>query len=301
MNLRLTIADLSHSAVSPPSSGAIGPACTARTLLASALVAVAAIVPAGAYAQSYSDVQRAVPPPVPIIQRQSIDPRAVPGPVIYVTDAAGELSTINLGTFAVRRIGSEGTLLTDIAFSPNGQLYGVSFTTLYRINRTTGQATFIGNLGISDANALVFDAKGNAYTAGAADEELYSINLTTGRVRPIGSMAPFNSAGDLTFYNGFLILSGCSGPSQCGTRPDTLVELNPNTGKPLSSVPLNVANLYGLTSTAKNVLFGFAGTSLYQLLPNQANIYKRAVLLKNFSQNGLAQIYGTAYDGNFQN
>jgi hypothetical protein len=102
-----------------------------------------------------------------------------------------------LGTYAVHIIGSEGVVLTDIGFNPKDhQLYGVSFTSLYRVNLTTGKATFIGNLGISDANALVFNGQGAAYTAGVDETELYTINLKTGFVNPVGSTYPFKSAGD---------------------------------------------------------------------------------------------------------
>ena len=37
-----------------------------------------------------------------------------------------------------------GAALTDIAFAPNGNLYGISFNNLYSINTSTGAATLIG-------------------------------------------------------------------------------------------------------------------------------------------------------------
>lgn len=108
-----------------------------------------------------------------------------------------------MGTYAVHIIGSESVVLTDIGFNPKDhQLYGVTFTSVYRLNLATGQATFIGNLGISDANALVFDGQGVAYTAGVDETELYTISIQTGLVSPVGSTYPFKSAGALTFYNG---------------------------------------------------------------------------------------------------
>jgi hypothetical protein len=49
------------------------------------------------------------------------------------------------------------------------------------------------------------------------------------------------------------------------------------------------------------LLFGFAGTSVYRLLPGETNIDNRAVLLKNLEPNGIPQILGAAYDGYLQN
>jgi hypothetical protein len=259
-----------------------------------------ALMPIGAYAQSHQDVDRATPPPPPVdTEAENADTSATSaaaGPTIYITDASGKLSTVTLGTYAVHRIGNEGVVLTDISFSPDGQLYGVSFTDFYKVDRVTGKATLIGSLDIPDANALVFDAHGVAYTEGFESSELYTIDTKTGQASPVGSTAHYTSAGALAFYNGGLVLAGLN-PS--GT--DTLVLLEPSTGKVLAYSELKVAKLFALACTGQDLLYGFAGTSLYRLLPGESNINNRAVLLKNLAPNGIAQIFGAAYDGNFQN
>jgi hypothetical protein len=271
-----------------------------RSLFALVLAIVIALISVGAHAQSPQDLERTPEPPAPAADAQTIDPRATAGPKIYITDASGQLATVTLGTYAVDIIGKEGVVLTDIGFNPkDGQLYGVSFTAFYRLNLTTGKATFIGNLGISDANALVFNGQGVAYTAGVNESELYTINTKTGLVKPVGSTYPFKSAGDLTFYNGGLVLSGYYQPSLTNSTPDTLVLLNPTNGKPLAFSELKIANLFGIVCTGKGLLFGFAGTNVYQLLPGETNIADRAVLLKKLAGKGLTKIYGAAYDGYF--
>jgi hypothetical protein len=152
---------------------------------AASLAMLVALMSTGAYAQSHQDLERTAPAQPRDLTPQVIDPSATPGPTIYVTDISGQLATITLGTYAVHRIGPEGVVLTDIGFDPkDGQLYGVTFSVFYRINRVTGKATFIGKLGISDANALVFDGQGVAYTEGVNSSELYTINTTTGPVTP---------------------------------------------------------------------------------------------------------------------
>jgi hypothetical protein len=266
---------------------------------ATILTMLVALMPIGAYAQTHQDVDRATPPPAPVdIEAEKADTSATSaaaGATIYIADDSGELSTVTLGTYAVHRIGSEGVVLTDISFSPAGQLYGVSFTDFYKVDRVTGKATLIGPLGITDANALVFDAHGVAYTEGFLSSELYTIDTKTGEVSPVGSTAPYESAGALVFYNGGLVLAGVDS----GT--DTLVQLEPSTGKILAYSELNLANLFALASTGEDLLYGFAGTSLYRLLPGESNINSRTVLLKNLAPNGIAEIFGAAYDGNFQN
>jgi hypothetical protein len=264
------------------------------------LALLVALMSNGAYAQSQQDLATQPPPAAVDPGPQSIDPYATAGPKIYITDSAGKLATVTLGTYAVHIIGSTGAALTDIAFNPkDGQLYGVTFTGFYRVNTTTAKATFIGKLGISDANALVFDGQGVAYTQGVNSPELYTINRTTGKVSPVGSTKPFKSAGDLTFYAGGLVLSGYSQSALENNTPDTLVLLNPKTGAVLGYSELKIANLFGIVCTGKDLLFGFAGTNLYQLFPGQSNIDKRAVLRKDLSGTGLTKIYGAAYDGYF--
>jgi hypothetical protein len=264
------------------------------------LTMIVALMSTGVYSQSIQDGQRPAPAPAADPSAGTGDLSATAGPTIYVTDASGRLATVTLGTYAVHIIGSEGALLTDIAFNPkDGQLYGVSFTSFYRLNRKTGKATFIGNLGINDANALVFDGQGVAYTEGVNSTELYTVNSSNGHVTKVGLTKPFKSAGDLTFYNSGLVLSGYSQSSLTNTTPDTLVVLNPKNGAVLAYSELKISNLFGIVCTGKDTLFGFAGTSVYQLFPDETNIDKRAVLLKNLSGKGLAQIYGAAYDGYF--
>ena len=271
-----------------------------RSLFAILLAIVLALISTGAHAQSRQDLELTPAPEAPTSRAEILDPHATAGPTIYITDASGQLATVTLGTYAVHIIGKEGVVLTDIGFNPkDGQLYGVSFTGFYRVNRTTGKATFIGNLGLSEADALVFNGQGVAYTAAVNESELYTINIETGLVSPVGSTYPFKSAGDLTFYNGGLVLSGYYQPSLTNSTPDTLALLNPKTGQPLAYAELKIANLFGIVCTGKGLLFGFAGTNVYQLLPDETNIADRAVLLKKLAGKGLTKIYGAAYDGYF--
>jgi hypothetical protein len=268
--------------------------CTFLTMLV-------ALMTTGVYAQSIDFAKRpAATPTAADPMAETGDLAATAGPTIYLTDAAGQLSTVTLGTYAVHIIGKEGVVLTDIGFDPkNGQLYGISFSAFYWLNIKTGKATLIGSLGISDANALVFDGQGVAYTEGVNSSELYTINVSTGRVTGVGSTKPFKSAGDLTFYNSGLVLSGYSQSSLTNTTADTLVLLNPKNGAVLAHSELQVSNMFGVVCTGKDTLYGFAGEALYQLFPSQTEVSKRAVLLKHLTGKGIGQIMGAAYNGYF--
>jgi len=261
-------------------------------------VATLALVPAVAGAQSFQDLQRPRPLQLPA-RPDAVTPGATAGPTIYINDANSVLWTVTLGTYAVKRIGAEGVELTDLGFDPkNGKLYGISFTNLYEVSTTTGKATYVGPLYRSDANALDFDASGIGYLAGVNHADLFTVNVTTGIATQLGSTYPYKSAGDLAFYNGELVLCGYTGGSP--SDPNSLVEIDRYTGKPIAASLLAIGDVYGLVSTGKNLLYGFAQTSLYQLLPGASTPSKRAVLLKNLASKGVAQIYGAAYDGYFQ-
>ncbi len=216
---------------------------------------------------------------------------------IYVADSKKVLWRVTTDGKQMERVGSEGVLLTDIAFDPtNGNMYGVSFTHFYRVNPNTGSATLIGSNGLSEANALISARTGKAFTASFNTTRLYSINIKTGATTVIGSNGRWESAGALTFYNGALVLSGR------GSSADSLVWLNPTNAKIERTVPLGVADLYGLASTANNVLYGFANTNFYRISPDVKTIGGRTHLIVNLDRLNfnVGKIYGAAYDGNFQ-
>lgn len=251
-------------------------------------------------------------PPVPISPQEEQAAAEQPGaaiddlttttaPIAYIDDSNGVLWTVNLATNTIHRVGSQETILTDLAFDPRSHvLYGISFNAFYRVNTTTGIATYIGQLGIFDANALIFDSNGRGYTKGYADTRLYAINnVATGRTSLIGSTGAWKSAGDLTFYNNTLVLSGYTG-TLTNTTKEAIVTLNHSTGAVVSVAQTNLTRLYGLVSPSASHLYGFSNTSLYRIFPTAATIAQRSVLIKNFATSGVAQIMGAAYNGNFQ-
>jgi outer membrane protein assembly factor BamB len=115
--------------------------------------------------------------------------------VTNIFSPSPQLATLNLGTGAVRPVGSPlppGQDIMGLACSPDGTLYAVGesdytnldYNSLYIINRATGVLTRIGSTGVNDGTgddmfmALRFAADGTLY--GANPFALFTIDLSTG-------------------------------------------------------------------------------------------------------------------------
>ncbi|MFH1354343.1 MAG: hypothetical protein ABIH36_03575, partial [bacterium] len=85
--------------------------------------------------------------------------------VFMVGDEDGVLWRVDPVSGSAEQIGDMGVVMTDIAFAPWGELYGVSYTDLYRINPATAAIIEqVGPVGISGrVNALEFDGLGQLY------------------------------------------------------------------------------------------------------------------------------------------
>jgi hypothetical protein len=189
--------------------------------------------------------------------------RIFAGPVVYIDDVNDELGTVDVATGAVTDIGPLGVDITDIAFAPNGTLYGISFASLYRINAATGATVLIGSHGIDGANALVFGADGTLYAASATSTELYTINPSTGGSTDLGDIG-FESGGDLAFNGGNLYMSSADGD---------LIEISISSyfysgytyvsGMDIGSTGFQ--NVDGLATGSDGVLYGVSGTEIFSV------------------------------------
>jgi PEP-CTERM motif len=175
-------------------------------------------------------------------------------PTMYVDDSIGQLGTVNVGTGAVNRIGSMGIVMTDIAFDPNGQLFGISFSGLYSINPATAAVSFIGNHSIAGGNALVFALDGTLYGAGHSTSSLFRIDPLTGMSTNLGNMG-FYSGGDLAFNDEHLYLASTA---------NQLVDVNLGNLSDTSAVGgFGVSGVFGLATGDDNKLYAVANTTIY--------------------------------------
>ena len=173
-------------------------------------------------------------------------------PTLWVSTGSAGLATVDVATGITSFIGGTGTALTDIAFSPSGDLYGISFSDLYKVSSSTGATTLVGSLGSvsGTANALVFGSDGTLYMAGSS---LYTVNPLTGAASAIGSIG-YQSGGDLAFVGGNLYM---------GSIGNQLIDVNTTTGAGALIGSLGVANMYGLATPDNLSLYGVADQNVY--------------------------------------
>jgi hypothetical protein len=182
-------------------------------------------------------------------------------PIIFVDDVRGQIGTVDVATGTSTVIGLSGVILTDIAFTSTGAMFGIDFTTLYSINQGTGLATAVGGLGVGGMNALVGNGAG-LLAASNLNGNLYSVNTATGIATTLTGSNPLPSAGDLAFHGGFLYEAAVNGGA--GTTDLLRISLVGNT---FTSVNLgaivNNTGLFGLVNASDGNLYGVDGSSVY--------------------------------------
>ena len=165
---------------------------------------------------------------------------------------------INVGEIGVKE-------LTDIAFLPDGQLFGVTFTHLVKINLNTKTSEIIGD-GIGEdyfqeerkINALASDDSGQLFAA-TRDGELLTIDAQTGLGTPIGLYGnDLGSSGDIEFLpNGRLVGSAKQLDVEDGTS-DLLIEIDKTSGTAYIIGEIGFKEVFGLANAPKNALYGIA-------------------------------------------
>lgn len=198
-------------------------------------------------------------------------------PQLFLHDADGTLGTLDVATGKVTTVGSTGVALTDIAADAKGQLYGMSFDNLYRIDKLTAVATLVGSTGIAGGNGLTFGPGGQLYGVGDQTTSLFRIDPTTGQGQALGSTGRF-ADGDLAFLGDRLLLSSWD---------YELVDLNPGSGSASVVGALGTTNVFGLAVLGDQLL-GFSGTQALQIDPATG----QASFLLDFAGQGLGSIQG---------
>jgi len=126
---------------------------------------------------------------------------------MYAHDQGGNLYTVDLQTREARLVGQTALVFWDIAFSAEGELYGIDFssyyksTVLYQIDPTTADSLWIGPIGLGGGwNSLVFDEDGTLWAAGAGS--IATIDTDSGAGTIFTTFDIFSlgvAAGDLAF------------------------------------------------------------------------------------------------------
>lgn len=209
---------------------------------------------------------------------------AAAGSILWISDSGGNLVTVDVATGSATVIGNSRVALTDIAFSPAGELYGLAFADLYRVDTTTAAVTFVGDVGFS-GNALVFGADGTLYGASSVTANLYTIDPTTGASTFIGNTGGASS-GDLAFVGDALYLAANTSPADTLRR----IDLGPPVTNALVG-PLGFDNVYGMARADDGVLYGVSADDIFAIdLATGAG-----TLSTSYSYAGQGDAYGTTF------
>jgi hypothetical protein len=85
----------------------------------------------------------------------------------------------------------------DLAWHPDGTMYGAAWDSLYRINRTTGQAELVTKLqGLTMVMGLAIDGRGNFYVSEiVANASLWRVDPLTGAATAVAGVTLNNPHG----------------------------------------------------------------------------------------------------------
>ncbi len=208
---------------------------------------------------------------------------AAADPVLYTHDAARVLATVDVATGAVTPIGTMSVVMTDIAFAPDGRLFGMTFTSLYEIDPETAVTTFIGNHAVVGGNALVFGGDDVLFAAGSTGD-LYQIDPANGASILLGELGAA-SAGDLAFHGRDFFLSSTAGE---------LIEIDlgpPATGTVVGS--LGFPDVFGLATADDGILYGISGTQIFSVDTETG----AGTLAVDYGGQGLGQAFGSSFLG----
>jgi hypothetical protein len=228
-------------------------------------------------------------------------------PTLWIDDASGNLGTVDVTTGNVNYIGNMGSVMTDIAFDPTGQLYGISSSALYQINTSTAAATMVGSFGAAAAmssttiNSLVFSSSGTLYAAGSA---LFTLNTSSGAASFVGFgpsfMGGIHSSGDLAFVGGKLYLSDdyygydrlvVVDPNNPSSSSTTYPVNYPYSGSYITDGSTYYQSVFGLATPDNTKLYGVDGTTILDI--NKSTGF--ATVLTNYAGYGLGAANGTAF------
>ena len=177
--------------------------------------------------------------------------------ISIIGDNLGNTYTVDTSTRVASLIGTSGVgALTDVAVDSSGDLWGISFSTLYTINSSNGSATAVGALSGFGFNALVFDSAGTLFSASSTSTALYTVNTSTGAATALSGSLGGASSGDLEFdASGNLYLSRAG-------SPDQLVGVNTTTGQGTLIGSTGISGLFGLAYDG-GTMYGYAGQNRY--------------------------------------
>ncbi len=168
-----------------------------------------------------------------------------------------------------------------IAFSADGTCFATtSAGSLYRINLTTGDTTFVGSSGLAYAG-LSFNLLSNGLWASVRPplsnrDRIYKVNTTTGASTLVGATGD-NAVTPSIAFNPLGVLYGLKGTS---SQTNTLIRIDTTTGTGTTVGSMGVSGILSITMRTDSLTTGVEGGledglprafALYQNYPNPFN------------------------------
>ncbi|CAN7628133.1 DUF4214 domain-containing protein [Rhizobium sp. LjRoot30] len=164
----------------------------------------------------------------------------------YFVTSQGELGLVDFSNRTISVLAKTANTYTDIAISRSGELYAVTFDSLYKLNLSGSSVTEQKVLSFTagSMNALEFATDGSLYAGGGSS--IYKIDIGAGTTTRIDG---FNStsAGDIYIQRNELVIS---------TNAEDLLSINLQNGAEAVAFNNIPSNLFGLAKTSDS-LFGF--------------------------------------------
>lgn len=202
-----------------------------------------------------------------------------PPEILYVADKRGALVLVNTVNGNITPLGTLRPVMTDIAFAPDGSLYGITFDSLYRVDPAAAKATLIGRHGAHGLNALAFRNDGVLFAAGG--RQLHTVDLTTGATTRVAELNA-EPAGDLEFLpDGALFMISTTG---------NLVRLSATGGAGSDVGAIGFPRVFGLGYARRNVLYGLSNRNLVAIDTRTG----AGAAVVSLNSNGLDDVYGAS-------
>jgi hypothetical protein len=185
--------------------------------------------------------------------------------------SSSDLYIVDPTTWAVNHVGSFGISdsITDIAVTPNNVLYGISFTSLYTIDKATAHATYIADVPGTANNGLTFLPDGTLLASDTSGD-VKRINPSTGAVVDVGNFnQSLSSAGDLvavadgTMYG----VSATTAGGGDASGNNVLLRVDPSTGAATVVGPIGFGDVWGIAYVNATVIGFTTAGKIIQIDP----------------------------------
>lgn len=193
-----------------------------------------------------------------------------------ITETVGKLYRLNPGHCHAQLIGVSGINFLDIAITPSGNLYGIGFYDLYKIDTATASATYITDLAPPFTEILnnLVALNDSLLLVLSSNFQLLKVNVRDGSRTVLGTLVN-SPAGDITYYKGNYYMAGFPNKLVKITLDDELTTILSETV--IGPMHTSTNNVYGIITTGEvcesmSKMYGFEEDKLYEINPEDATV-----------------------------